>query len=173
MSKTRFMELYDEMIDLANAEGLGDPFTYGRGKEIYLAQWLGHTTADTLAGADGVDENGEEVEYKSTISKNISATYNGVSVQDTWEDQIAYLKTKKIGTCLIRLSPLVGRLKTVQWCQMPSPQSTLRWNLFSFCKRRIPYSDNYSRFEELSRRMFYAQKGILPAAWPPINRALP
>ena len=97
MSKTRFMELYDEMIDLANAEGLGDPFTYGRGKEIYLAQWLGHTTADTLAGADGVDENGEEVEYKSTISKNISATYNGVSVQDTWEDQIAYLKTKKIG----------------------------------------------------------------------------
>ncbi len=97
MSKTRFMELYDEMIDLANAEGLGDPFTYGRGKEIYLAQWLGHTTADTLAGADGVDENGAEVEYKSTISKNISATYNGVSVQDTWEDQITYLKAKKIG----------------------------------------------------------------------------
>ena len=97
MSKTRFMELYDEMIDLANAEGLGDPFTYGRGKEIYLAQWLGHTTADTLAGADGVDENGAEVEYKSTINKNITATYNGVSVQDTWEEQVDYLKTKKIG----------------------------------------------------------------------------
>jgi hypothetical protein len=97
MSKTRFMELYDEMIDLANAEGLGDPFTYGRGKEIYLAQWLGHSTADTLAGADGVDENGAEVEYKSTINKNITATYNGVSVQDTWEEQVEYLKTKKIG----------------------------------------------------------------------------
>ena len=97
MSKTRFMELYDEMIDLANAEGLGDPFTYGRGKEIYLAQWLGHSTADTLAGADGVDENGAEVEYKSTINKSITATYNGVSVQDTWDEQVEYLETKKIG----------------------------------------------------------------------------
>ena len=94
---TEFMKLYDQMIDLSAREGYGDPFTYGRGKEIYLAEWLGHTVASTLAGSDGYDQDGNPVEYKSTINSQIKATYNGVSVQDSWEEQVEYLETNKIG----------------------------------------------------------------------------
>ena len=70
---TEFMKLYDQMIDLSAREGYGDPFTYGRGKEIYLAEWLGHTVASTLAGSDGYDQDGNPVEYKSTINSQIKS----------------------------------------------------------------------------------------------------
>jgi hypothetical protein len=57
---------------------------------------LGHTVADTYSGADAIDEDGE-CEYKSTIANSINATYNGISVQDTWEEQERYLIEDKLG----------------------------------------------------------------------------
>ena len=75
----------------------GDPMSYARSREIHLACILGHSVADTYSGADAYEADGTPVEYKSTIGKNISATYNGISVQPTWEDQEAYLIEHKIG----------------------------------------------------------------------------
>ena len=34
---------------------------------------------------------------KSTIGKNVNGTYNGISVQDTWDDQCRYIIEDKIG----------------------------------------------------------------------------
>ena len=42
------------------------------------------------------DEAGE-AEYKSTIQPSINGTYNGISVQPTWEEQELYLIEQKIG----------------------------------------------------------------------------
>jgi len=69
---------------------------YARAKEIDIAIQLGHKVSDTLSGADGYDEDGG-CEYKSTIGKNINGTYNGISVQPTWSEQVEYLKNEKIG----------------------------------------------------------------------------
>jgi len=52
--------------------------------------------ADTYSGADGYDEHGG-AEYKSTIRNNINGTYNGISVQPTWLEQVKYLTDEKIG----------------------------------------------------------------------------
>lgn len=92
----RFQQLFEEMYKLCEEQGWGDPFSYARSREIHLAGILGHRVADTYSGADAID-NGGEVEYKSTISKSINGTYNGISVQDTWEDQEKYLIEDKIG----------------------------------------------------------------------------
>ena len=59
--------------------------------EVYV-----YAQSNDYAGADAFDEVGE-CEYKSTIGKNINATYNGISVQDTWEEQEEYILKNKIG----------------------------------------------------------------------------
>jgi hypothetical protein len=92
----RFQELFEEMYALCEQNGWGDPFSYARSREIHLACILGHRVADTYSGADAFDEDGE-AEYKSTIAKQINGTYNGVSVQETWEDQEDYLINEKLG----------------------------------------------------------------------------
>ena len=92
----RFGELFKEMYQLCDEQGWGDPFSYARSREIHLAGILGHRVADDYSGADAYDEIGG-CEYKSTIGKNINATYNGISVQDTWEEQERYLVEDKIG----------------------------------------------------------------------------
>ena len=79
---------------LCEKNGWGDPFSYARSREIHIAGTLGHQISDTLPGADGIDEDGE-CEYKSTIGKSINGTYNGISVQPTWEEQVSYLEKKK------------------------------------------------------------------------------
>lgn len=91
----KFVQLFEEMHTLCETNGWGDPFSYARSREIHIAGLLGHKVSDTLSGADGIDEDGE-CEYKSTVAKNIKATYNGISVQPTWEDQVTYLKEQKI-----------------------------------------------------------------------------
>jgi len=91
----RFSELFEQMYQLCHENSWGDPFSYARSREIHLANSLGHKVSPTLSGADAIDEDGE-CEYKTTIGKNIKATYNGISVQPTWEDQIKYLNDKKI-----------------------------------------------------------------------------
>ena len=92
----KFQELFEQMYELCNQQGWGDPFSYARSREIHLAGLLGHVVADTYSGADAIDDDGE-CEYKSTIAKSINGTYNGISVQDTWEEQERYLIEDKIG----------------------------------------------------------------------------
>lgn len=91
----KFRELYEQMFDLCEENGWGDPFSYARSKEIHMAGLLGHKVSDTLSGADGYDEDGG-CEYKSTIGVRINATYNAISVQPTWDDQVKYLREEKI-----------------------------------------------------------------------------
>lgn len=98
MSQTpeqKFRELYEEMFDLCEEHGWGDPFSYARSKEIHMAGLLGHTVSDTLSGADGYDEDGG-CEYKSTIGNSIAAHYGAISCQPTWDEQVRYLREDKI-----------------------------------------------------------------------------
>ena len=95
-AEQKFEKLFEQMYDLCGENGWGDPFNYSRSREIHMAGKLGHQIADDYSGADGYDEDGG-CEYKSTIADSINATYNGISVQDTWEDQVDYLKDHKIG----------------------------------------------------------------------------
>lgn len=92
----KFQELFEEMYKLCGEQGWGDPFNYSRSREIHLAGILGHIIAKTFSGADAFDKNGE-CEYKSTTAKYINGTYNGISVQGTWEKQESYLIDEKIG----------------------------------------------------------------------------
>lgn len=92
---TRYQVLFKSLHDLCSENNWGDPFSYARSREIHMATILGHTIADTYSGADAIDEDGE-CEYKSTINEKINATYNGISVFPTWEEQVKYLKEEKI-----------------------------------------------------------------------------
>lgn len=92
----KFRQLFEEMYNLCQEQGWGDPFSYARSREIYMAGVLGHQIASTYSGADGIDNDGD-AEYKSTIDKRIKATYNGISVQSTWEEQEEYIINEKIG----------------------------------------------------------------------------
>ena len=91
-----YQQLYERMYHLCQENGWGDPFSYARSREIHLAGLLGHKIADSYSGADAIDEDGG-AEYKSTIGDKINASYNGISVQDTWEEQERYIIEDKIG----------------------------------------------------------------------------
>jgi hypothetical protein len=91
----KLLRLYKELFDHCISQGWGNPYNYNRIGEIYLSIILGHTIAPTYSGADAIDECGE-CEYKTTIDKNIKGTYNGISVQSTWQEQVIYLTEKKI-----------------------------------------------------------------------------
>ena len=84
------------MYDVCERNGWGDPFSYARSREIHMSLTMKHTIASTYSGADASDEAGE-AEYKSTIQPSINGTYNGISVQPTWEEQELYLIEQKIG----------------------------------------------------------------------------
>ena len=91
-----YKQAFETLYSICEQNGWGDPFSYARSREIHMAATLGHTIADDYSGADAIDEDGE-CEYKSTINKNINGTYNGISVQPTWEDQERYLIEDKLG----------------------------------------------------------------------------
>ena len=93
----KYEECFKEMYEICEAAGFGDPFSYARSREILMAVHLEHEIANDYSGADAYNKDNLPVEYKSTISKKISATYNGVSVQPTWEEQERYLREEKIG----------------------------------------------------------------------------
>lgn len=95
--EAQFDDLFVKMYQLCGENGWGDPFSYARSREIHLANRLGHTVAKNYRGSDATDAEGNPVEYKSTIASKIKATYNGISVQPTWEAQETYLQTQKIG----------------------------------------------------------------------------
>ena len=91
-----YLDLYQQMYAICERNGWGDPFSYARSREIMMAIVMKQRIADTYSGADGFDESGG-AEYKSTIQANIQGTYNGISVQPTWLDQVTYLTDEKIG----------------------------------------------------------------------------
>ena len=45
----QYLILYEKMHLLCENNKVGDPFSYGRGKEIYMAIKLGHTISPTLS----------------------------------------------------------------------------------------------------------------------------
>jgi len=96
-AQQKYLDAFRALYEAAEEMQAGDPMSYARSREIHLACLLGHTVADTYSGADAFLPDGTPVEYKSTIGKAISATYNGISVQPTWEDQEEYLIEHKIG----------------------------------------------------------------------------
>ena len=92
-----FSDLFERMYQICIDNNWGDPFSYARSCEIHIANHLNHKVAETFSGADAIDEEGNECEYKCTTGKKINASYNGISVQSTWEEQKKYLEEKKIG----------------------------------------------------------------------------
>lgn len=95
MEESIFLQTWSLMYDVCKKKGWGDPFSYSRGREIYMSIILGHKIHSEFSGPDGHDSEGA-CEYKSTTGPNIQGTYNGISVQDSWEKQVEYLQTKKI-----------------------------------------------------------------------------
>ncbi len=91
-----YINKFEELAKFAQEHNLGDIFSYARSKEVYAAYRLGHTIADDYSGADAYNQNGQPVEYKSTIAKKMQGSYTGISVQPSWEDQVAYLREEKI-----------------------------------------------------------------------------
>lgn len=96
-AQQQYLDAFRALYEAADALNAGDPMSYARSREIHLACLLGHSVADSYSGADAYEQDGTPVEYKSTIGDHISATYNGISVQPTWEEQEAYLIEDKIG----------------------------------------------------------------------------
>ncbi len=92
-----YIDLFESLVELCDQQGWGDPHSYARSKEIYAAIALGHKVSDTLSGADAYNQQGEPLEYKSTIGKRPQGNYTGISVKDTWEEQKQYLIDEKIG----------------------------------------------------------------------------
>ena len=98
MSYMKKIGFYLEKIDkICNENNMGDIFSYSKVKEVLIASKLGHSVPKDYSGADGYTKSGIPVEYKSTIGKTINGTYNGISVQPTWNEQLKYLKEEKIG----------------------------------------------------------------------------
>jgi len=91
-----YRKCFEKMFLLCEENGWGDPFSYNRAREIYTSMVLEHEVSTNFSGADGFDDDGE-CEYKSTTTKTIKGTYNGISVQSTWEKQVEYLTNDKIG----------------------------------------------------------------------------
>ena len=46
----KYRDLYEQMYDLCEEQGWGDPFSYARSREIYMAGLLGHKVADDYSG---------------------------------------------------------------------------------------------------------------------------
>jgi len=90
-------KMFIEISDICDENNLGDPFNYARSKEMLIADKLGHFLSEEYSGADGYIDEDTGVEYKSTIANKIQSTYNGISVQDSWEEQVRYLENDKIG----------------------------------------------------------------------------
>jgi hypothetical protein len=93
----KYIKLYTALGRLCEKNNLGDPFSYARSKEIYLAIYLKHEVSKTYSGADAFEKNGKPCEYKSTIGKNIEGYYNGISVQKSLKAQKKYIIKEKLG----------------------------------------------------------------------------
>lgn len=140
-----WLETFNKLQSISDQLNVGDPFNYNRGREIHTAFILGHSVSDTLAGADAY-ENGQPIEYKSTIG-TLKATYNGVSVQPSWEDQAEYLCNKKIGKYKYHYITRYEGSKLVECWRLDS-DDVLSLLLPKF--RKQYYSDNARKDPRLS-----------------------
>ena len=95
--REEYINKFNDLAKFAADNNLGDIFSYARSKEVLVTCILGHTVANGYSGADAFNKDGQPVEYKSTIDKNPKGAYTGISVQPSWEDQVAYLREEKIG----------------------------------------------------------------------------
>ena len=95
-AKRELDKLNESFARLRDEFGFDDLTNYGRLKEFAMAASLGHEFPGEYADADAFDQDGNPVEYKSTVQDRINATYNGISVQPTWENQKEYLIEEKI-----------------------------------------------------------------------------
>jgi hypothetical protein len=95
-ARSQIRHLLTEAATLAYEHGFGDILSYARSKEFIAAEALGHCIAETYAGADAFNQKGEPVEYKSTTAKHCKGAYTGISVFETWEEQLRYLFEEKI-----------------------------------------------------------------------------
>jgi len=84
----RFALLYKEIVRESLKNGWGNPFANDHAPEILMANALGHKIGKQKQGADALDENGEDVEYKKTSNQSVQGTYNGVSIHQTWKEQV-------------------------------------------------------------------------------------
>lgn len=89
-------QINEQFLRLKERLGIDDLANYGRLKELAMAVKLNHHFPENYADADGFEIDETPAEYKSTIQDPITATYNGISVQKTWEDQKEYLIEEKI-----------------------------------------------------------------------------
>ena len=64
-AEQRYQKLFEQMYEICETEGWGDPFSYARSREIHMAGVLGHRVADDYSGADAYDKYDLPVEYKS------------------------------------------------------------------------------------------------------------
>ena len=92
----QYRQLFEQLYNLSVQQGWGDPFCYARSREILMANHLGHYISNMYSGFDAIDQEGNMLEYKSTTHQCINATYNGISVKPTWEQQLRYLQDDKI-----------------------------------------------------------------------------
>ena len=91
----KYRDLYEQMYDyVKNRDGVIHSLMQGQEKSIWQVYLV--ISADDYSGEDAIDEDGG-CEYKSTIGKSVNGTYNGISVQDTWELQEKYIVEDKIG----------------------------------------------------------------------------
>ena len=134
----RYLQLFRQMYELCRQNGWGDPFSYARSREIAMAVTLGHTIAPTYAGADAIDQQGDPVEYKSTIQDKLQGTYNGISVLDTWPEQADYLWYDKIGHYHDHFFARFDEGEIVQLYQMPG---TLVWSSLIHKLKRAYHRD--------------------------------
>jgi hypothetical protein len=116
--EARFVAMFEAMHTLCQEQKWGDPFSYSRSREIHMANTLGHHIAKKLSGADAYEDQEMTipVEYKSTTG-SLKGTYNGISVKSTWDEQIQYLREKKI-CCYVRhyFARYEGAIIVELWC---------------------------------------------------------
>ena len=84
---------WEELNKITKRNGWGDHTVPGRGREIHMANTLGHTIAKAIVGPDAFNKD-IPVEYKSSSSKIFAVEYAGISMMETWNKQIQYLKEK-------------------------------------------------------------------------------
>ena len=95
--ESEFAYLFERMHQLCNKNEWGDSYNYSRSREIHMANTLGHVVAKKYSGADAYEdaEMTIPVEYKSTTTNTIKATFSGISVKNTWSEQLDYLRQPK------------------------------------------------------------------------------
>jgi hypothetical protein len=88
----QFKLLFEAMYILCTRQNWGDPFSYARSREIYMAGVLGHQVGSTYSGEDAISPDPEEdMKYFGSYSdKTFKPTHKIIlGTYDTREDAYA------------------------------------------------------------------------------------